>query len=284
MDWCVDTRVPGAASATETEIATHLARHAIDPALVELARPLVRQVLARHPSDSLWISLSWEAPIARLQLRVLGDEPLPGRPLGPGLTASHREAPSLWARHGQGEALAIELGVARAPEGNLDPGPADPELLPSGNPAALVGVIAGGQASGASVEERAAGAGATLAARHLSGSSPPGDAVALAEAIIATEAEIGGDFRLVTSSDSRAVIANHRCPFGPSPPPGLCRFTSALAGTMAATVAGSAEVALDERLALGDAQCRLVVDLGSNSDRLTSHHYTWPPAGLPEVE
>ena len=62
----------------------------------------------------------------------------------------------------------------------------------------------------------------------------------------------------------------------------MCRFTSALAGGLAAGAAGSAEVSLDERLALGDAQCRLVLDVGMPpSGRLTSHRYTSPPAGLP---
>jgi serine/threonine-protein kinase RsbW len=63
----------------------------------------------------------------------------------------------------------------------------------------------------------------------------------------------------------------------------LCRFTSALAGSLAARAGGQAEVTLEERLALGDAQCRVVIDLRPTRTRPTSHHYQWPPAGLAPV-
>ena len=110
------------------------------------------------------------------------------------------------------------------------------------------------------------------------------DPKTVAELFIEAEHQLGADFRLVTADDSRAVLANRRCPFGPSARPAMCRFTSALAGGLGARLAGETEVTLDERLAMGDHQCRMIVNLKPPATRPTSHHYSWPPAGLPSVE
>ena len=256
----------------------------MDPAVVELARPLLRDALVAEAPGLLWISLDWEAPLARLQFRRLAEGPLPGAVLRPGLARSHRVVTDLFLLAGTDEGVVIELGVARAPEGDLDPGPAEVALLPASSPLALAGLLAAGHQSGVSPQEAAARAGATYAVRRMGELAPAPEAVAVAAAVMAAESELGGDFHLVSSDHERAVLANHRCPFGPEPPPGLCRFTSALAGTVAARAVGSAEVSLDERLALGDAQCRLVIDLRPGAPRSTSHRYSWPPAGLAAPE
>lgn len=265
------------------EMAAYLARHAVDPALVELARPVLDEAFDRDRGGVVWVGLDWEAALVRLRLRLLPDGPLPGTVVAPGVARAHEVLADLLARRDLEEALSVELGVARAPEGDLDPGPADPALVPPDQPVALAGLLAAGHRGGVTLEETAAQAGATVAARRYAEATVAPDAASVAAGVIAAEAGIGGDFRLVMSSTTRAVLANSRCPFGPSPPPGLCRFTSALAGTLGAEAAGGAEITLDERLALGDAQCRLVIDLGPPTGRLTSHRYTWPPAGVPAV-
>ena len=284
MDWCIDTRVSGSDAGAMTELAGHLARHAVEPSIVELARPVVREALGQGPPGVLWLSLDWEAQLARLEIRRLPDGNMPGDVVGPGLARAHNHAAQLLLDHGGAETVALELAVARAPEVALDPGPADPALLPPGQPLAVAGMIATDRLAGATLEEAAARTGATLAARVLKDAPAGGDAAGMAAAFVAAEAELGGDFHVVSESSTRVVIGNRRCPFGPAPSPGLCRFTSALAGSLAAQMAGGAEVTLDERLAVGDAQCRLVVDLGEPSGRLTSHGYSWPAAGVPDAD
>lgn len=283
MDWCVDTRVPGARSAAETEIALHLVRHALDPTVVELARPLVAELVRQHDGQALWLNVDWESQMATLRAAPLPTPGLLGEMVGPGLARAHEHAEVLGA--GGAEGLTVELGIARAPEGDLDPGPAPPELLSPSQPLSLVGLISAAQEAGATLEVAAARAGATVAARAVADGNLRSDSGSIADAVVTLEEKLGGDFRVVTATGSRVVLHNRRCPFGPLPPPGLCRFTSSVAGSLGAALAGSAEVSLDERLALGDHQCRLVLDLGGPpSGRLTSHRYTSPPAGLPSEE
>ncbi|MDP9073055.1 MAG: ATP-binding protein, partial [Actinomycetota bacterium] len=104
-----------------------------------------------------------------------------------------------------------------------------------------------------------------------------------AEAFIEFERAVGGDFFLVRSDDHRIELGNRRCPFGAQVDgrPQLCRVTSATAGGLAARQGATASVTLDERIALGDRQCRLIVDLSADQDRPGSHLYHDPPSGLP---
>lgn len=288
MDWCVDSRTGGAVEALEAQVCAHLARHALGPALVELARPLVRQAVA-EPLALQWVHLRWEDTEAVLEVRPLADGPVAGRPVAPGLTVAHDDAARLMADHATGPVTSVALGVARAPERDIDPEPADPGLIDQARPASVLGLVGSEVAGGRELAEAAARAGATLAAGLT---DPPGDAghpsgrMPLARTVadlIEAERALGGDFHLVTLGPTTAVLGNRRCPFGDAVPPAMCRMTSALAGGLAARRHGRAEVVLDERLALGDHQCRLVLDVGEASDRPTAHRYQSPPAGLDEL-
>jgi len=280
VEWCVDTRVGGAVTRLEQEVTAHLARHAIEPAVAELARPLVHEALTEMDPGPIWVSFDWEEQLARLELRHLPAGDLPGESVGAGLTRAQDDARSLFSAHGSSPGVRVGLAVARAPEANLDPVSADPALVPAGQPAAVAALMAAHMTSGMAMDEAAALAGATVAQRRANEAPLAPDPMAVADSLIATEAELGGDFHVVSRSRSRVVLGVRRCPFGPSPPPGLCRFTSALAGGLGARAAGGAEVTLDERIALGDPQCRLVVDLGTPTGRLTSHRYAWPATGI----
>ena len=283
MDWCVDTRMPGAVRLADADIGAHLARHALDPIVVELARPVVHEALAAQPAGVIWISLDWEDQLARLVARALPEGPLRGTPLGPGVTLAHENTAALLRDHGPRTSVTLDLGVARAPEGDLDPGPADAGTVLADRPLSLLGLVGSRMAGGGTFEEACAQAGATVA--HAAAQDAAGrDSRGVAEAFIEAERRLGGDFHLVSATPTRFVLQNRCCPFGTSPPPGACRFTSALAGALAAESSGSAEVTLDERIALGDPQCRIVVDLASLSGRLTSHHYRWPPAGTDVID
>jgi serine/threonine-protein kinase RsbW len=272
-------------------VIAHLDRHALGAPLVELARPVVREAIAGVPDGPRWVRVRWEDQFAALEVRELPDRPLPGRPVTAGVTRAHDAAAELIDELGSGPGVRIDLGVARPPERVIDAAPAVPGTLGDDRPFALLGFLGNELASGADLQLAAAGMGATLAQLHADELSERSDAGDVATAFMAVQEELGGDFHLVEVSDRRAVLGNRRCPFGDKVPAGLCRFTSALAGTLAARCGPGAEVTLDERIALGDPQCRIVVDIGPPSGRVTAHRYEWPPpvrtieaAPLPEAE
>ena len=301
MDWCLDTTVAGSAARTEADVLAHLSRHAQHQELVELAQPLVRGALtlpANSPSPAFrWVSLDWEDGAARLTVRDIeaGTWPHPGprgeglEPWGPGLALAHQAVPLL-AEHARPGALTLGLGVVSPPQADLDPEPAsrpDGPLSPQAALAEVAAFLAQGTERGRSPEEMAAWAGATLGRageerfRSQTGSQGSLSASEVGDAIVAAEQAIGGDFFVVGTNGRRVVLGNRRCPFGEAVvgSPALCRVTSAIAGGISARAAGSATVSLDERRAVGDHQCRLVVDLGAVPTGNASHHYRWPATG-----
>jgi serine/threonine-protein kinase RsbW len=282
MDWCVDTRVRDALDRTATEMAAHLGRHAIEPGVVELARPVLHEALAAFRSGPLWASLDWSRRQCVLRLRPI--EELVGTPVGPGVTRAHEEATQLgdYWRGGQdpGAEVVVPLGVARPPEQDIDPVPASAETLRAADPAHLLGLVAGEIESGHSLEEAAAKAGASVAAlvEGDATGTPPG-LNGMVEGLIRAEERLGGSFEVVETGNHRVVLRNGRCPFGPATSPGMCRFTSALAGSLGARRSGSSSVTVLESLAAGDHECRLIVDDEDGLDPTVAHRYQWPPKG-----
>jgi predicted ArsR family transcriptional regulator len=78
------------------------------------------------------------------------------------------------------------------------------------------------------------------------------------------KAAIGGDFYVIEADEEKIVLGNRACPFGDAVKraPGLCRMTSSVFGGIAARNTGGASVMLEERIAVGDPECRVVVWLG----------------------
>lgn len=92
---------------------------------------------------------------------------------------------------------------------------------------------------------------------------------------------IEGDFRVVEASAERIVLENTRCPFGDPVrrAPALCRMTSSVFGGIAArNTQDGASVLLEERIAVGDPGCRVVVYLGPAPAEVEpfAHHYLPP--------
>jgi predicted ArsR family transcriptional regulator len=87
----------------------------------------------------------------------------------------------------------------------------------------------------------------------------------IADAYIRLKHAIDGDFYLIEVSADRIVLGNRACPFGPvvQKAPALCRMTSSVFGGIAARNAGEGLVVLEERIAVGDPECRVVVHLGT---------------------
>jgi predicted ArsR family transcriptional regulator len=92
---------------------------------------------------------------------------------------------------------------------------------------------------------------------------------------------IGGEFRVVEAGADRIVLENTRCPFGDAVrrAPALCRMTSSVFGGIAArNTPDGASVLLEERIAVGDPGCRVVVYLGPAPAEVEpfAHHYLPP--------
>ena len=82
------------------------------------------------------------------------------------------------------------------------------------------------------------------------------------------KAAIGGDFFVIEANDDRIVLGNNRCPFGDAVKmaPALCRMTSSVFGGVAKRNRGAAAVDLEQRIAVGDQQCRVTVWLTQPGD------------------
>jgi serine/threonine-protein kinase RsbW len=295
----VDSRVAGASEAAETALIEHLRRHAELDELVDLAAPMVTAAV-REPAEPLrWLSLDWSRRTPRLRVVVLRPDAAPAPPHGdPAGTGAIRLAPGVLLgadltarlRDALGHAsVEIDLPVVRPPEDSLDPQPVGlPEVAGEGRDAffaATTALLAGPAVTGRSERERAAIVGASLAelVRSREGIGADPTAREVADAVIATEERLGGDFFVMETSDRRAVLGNRRCPFavGDAPPAAsMCHVTSALAGRLAAGRSQRAFVVLDERIASGDHRCRIQIDLDPAVTDDSGHVYAAPPAGL----
>ena len=85
----------------------------------------------------------------------------------------------------------------------------------------------------------------------------------VADIMVDLKRRINGDFYIIEESDDKIVLGNRRCPFGDKVigRESLCMMTSNVFGTIAAQNLGYAKVELDETIARGDSECRIVVYL-----------------------
>ncbi len=224
---------------------------------------------------------------------------------GRGLMIMRELAPTLAsrARTGEGMVLSMSLPVTRPPSVSHDPPRRREGALPLPEEAraeggfgkesflrALVVQLAhtieihhGQDAADAAVAQ----VGTDVGGRML-------DEFRLAEAVVdrMTPEEVGrcfvrlkhaidGGFRVVEATQERIVLVNDRCPFGEvvQQAPSLCRMTSSVFGGIAARNSEEGvSVLLEERIALGDAGCRVVVSLGIPREDAdpAAHYYATP--------
>ncbi len=84
---------------------------------------------------------------------------------------------------------------------------------------------------------------------------------------------IQGDFYVIEANEDRLVLGNRACPFGVyvQGRPSLCMMTSNVFGTIAADSFGYARIVLEDTIAEGDKECRVIVYLSQNhTDDLSS--------------
>lgn len=72
---------------------------------------------------------------------------------------------------------------------------------------------------------------------------------------------IQGDFYVIEQNDEKVVLGNRRCPFGDQVlgRPSLCMMTSNVFGAIAAENLGYAKVVIEQAIARGHPECRIIV-------------------------
>ncbi len=85
----------------------------------------------------------------------------------------------------------------------------------------------------------------------------------VAEVLVDLKRRIQGDFYVIEESDDKIVFGNRKCPFAEKVVgrPALCMMTSNVFGAIAAENLGYGKVALEQTIADGDPECRVVVYL-----------------------
>lgn len=297
MDWVCDASNKAAFASAQALVMDQLRRHALSPTDLGLAEPIVKAAFGGFPAQGeLWARLDWQGQQPTLSVRISERPVMPRRErllVAADVWAADEWASSL-AEAYTGPAVTVSVPVTRAPEVNLDLMPEQVRAAPGINAAqpaagflATVAVTMAGQVdAGSTMAEAAVVAGATAASAARQqfltahGGREPANAREVAEAFLAHHNAAGSDFFIVEAGERRAVLANRSCPFGAGVADRtvMCRTTSALLGSLAARAGGRATVALDEAIAVGDARCRLVLDLDAEASRW-SHSYQWPPAG-----
>ena len=265
--------------------------------------------VVRHAAGPAWISITWPAAHPVLTVQDLGPGFLldPGLPRhlddesGRGLFIASRLTAELSAavRHAGGARVTAELAVERAPSPSYHPRRRGRGALPRPEEAepgkgfgkeaflrALVVELAQGIEAihgPAAAETAIAQAGTDIGgqmetefrlARRIVGRMAPAQ---MAECFVRLKHAVDGNFGVLEVAADRIVLGNDRCPFGSAvrEAPALCRMTSSVFGGIAArNTDGGASVVLEERIAVGDPGCRVVVYLDRPpEDARVAHRY-----------
>ncbi|HVL88889.1 MAG TPA: methanogen output domain 1-containing protein [Actinomycetota bacterium] len=308
----------------KAEIGRYVRRHADDPGRLFDADVVVSELLSnavRHAAGPAWVSIVWTTPRPVLSVYDLGpgfvfDPKLPDDPLaegGRGLYIVSHMVDELDAasRRAGGTRVEAVLPVTRQSSDTYDPPrrrsgalPHPDEAQPGGGFGkesflrALVVQLAqaieadhGPAAAEAAVAQVAADVGGRMedeyrAAKDIAGRMTPGQ---MADCYVRLKHAIDGGFYVIEATEGRIVLGNTACPFGSvvTRAPALCRMTSSVFGGIAARNSEKeASVVLEERIAVGDPGCRVVVYLDRPPDDPgIAHHYATPVDELePEPE
>jgi anti-sigma regulatory factor (Ser/Thr protein kinase)/predicted ArsR family transcriptional regulator len=315
MDWYLDASDGNAVTLLRQELRQYLDRHADEEADVDGAEVAFSELVTnavRHAPGPAWVHLDWSDPQPLVEVHDLGPgfdlhPALPEDPFAAGgrglFIASHlTEELAVASKAAGGSKVTARLPVGRAVEQSYDPPRSLTASLPTSAEAdeeggfgkesfllALVVEMArsveareGPDAAEALVAQVGANIGGRMEeeyrrARDLVDALEPSQ---IADLYVRLKAAINGDFYVVEATEERIVLGNRACPFGEAvkQAPGLCRMTSSVFGGIAARNAGGASVMLEERIAVGDPECRVVIRLGGPEDEEHGfgHSYAGP--------
>ncbi|HEX2029899.1 MAG TPA: methanogen output domain 1-containing protein [Actinomycetota bacterium] len=299
MDWFMDSADVDALPALRREMVDYLRRHAEPGSDLDAAEVVFSELVTnavRHAGGPVWTSVDWSAREPVITVHDLGPGfhledrglPQPSEHGGLGLyIVTHMTEHLEVARKRAGGAkVSAVLPVTRRREVSHDPPrrasgalPDPEEARPDGTFGresflrALVVQLAqtvereqGPQAAEAVVAQVGVDVGSRMEDRFrevegITGRLTPEQ---MGELYVRLKRAIEGDFYVIEASDDRIVLGNRRCPFGEAVKrsPALCRMTSSVFGGIAARNRGASAVRLEERIAVGDPGCRVVVWLG----------------------
>lgn len=320
MDWYLESGNPAAVSDLRREIGDYLRRHALagsDLAGAEVAVSELLSNVALHAPGPAWAHLDWSGERPLLAVHDLGAGFEPAATLPADLLSAHGGRGlfivsnvagwmTVAAKRAGGSKVTVELPVARAsepdlalPDRRVSSLPSPQEARPDGTFGresflrALVVQLAeaverneGPDAAAAAIAQVGADVGGRVEDEYrrvegIVGALAPKQ---IADLYVRLKAAIDGDFYVIEADDERIVLGSRTCPFGAvvQRAPGLCRMTSSVFGGIAARNTGGASVVLEERIALGDPECRVVVWLRGErrGEWGAAHEYAATPRAL----
>lgn len=315
MDWYADLSRAEEVRELREELRRYLARHAepdsdIGGALLVFTELLTNTFL--HTGGPAWISVDWASETPRLTIRDLGPgfsfpELRDHDPLtegGHGLRIASHIADKLRVahRHAEGSVVSTELPVRRStvtPQEPTAPTGSRPGSLPAPEEASADGLI--GRESflralvvqlaqnlelehGPAVAETAITRVGTDVGGRIEDEYRKARGIVdeltpeqMADLFVRLKGAIDGDFYVIEANEERIVLGNRRCPFGDvvRRAPALCQMTSSVFGGIASRNRGRSAVQLEERIAVGDPGCRVVVWLRGAPEHTIrfAHHY-----------
>jgi anti-sigma regulatory factor (Ser/Thr protein kinase) len=301
VDWYFDARDPSQAPRLRQELSDYLRRHGTPESDYDGAELAVAELLGNvvhHAPGSAWVHVDWSNREPLLEIHDLGPgfqlrTELPSDPLASGgrglaITARVTRELSAAAKRAGGSRVSARLPVRRRDQPSYDPPvsrlgtlPAPEEAGPDGSfgresflRALVVGLAQHLEHDHGPSEAEAlvAQVGADVGMRmeeHYRLTRAITDRLSreqIAELYVRLKGAIDGDFYVIDIDEQRIVLGNRRCPFGDvvKKAPGLCRMTSSVFGGIAARNTGGSSVVLEERIAVGDPECRVVVWLGDS--------------------
>ena len=99
----------------------------------------------------------------------------------------------------------------------------------------------------------------------------------VAAAMVDLKRRIGGQFYVIEEGQDRIVLGNRACPFAEKVigRPSMCMMTSNVFGSIAAANLGYARVELQQTIAEGNPECRVVIHLrpGADSQDIPGREY-----------
>jgi DNA-binding NarL/FixJ family response regulator/anti-sigma regulatory factor (Ser/Thr protein kinase) len=313
LEWALTGAGPEAVSALRREVMAYLWRHAQPDSDLAAAEIVVAELLNNafeHAPGPAWVRASWAGECPRLEVHDLGpgftldpELPQPEAERGRGLFLVSAIADDLAvaAKPHHGSKTTVTLPVRRRVQASHDP-PRRSGALPALEEAredgtfdkepflrALTVELAeameareGPDVAEAVIAQVGANVGGRMeeAYRAAHGVTDRLSPEQIADLCVRLKGAIDGSFYVIAADEEKIVLGNRKCPFGPvvQRQPGLCRMTSSVFGGIAARNRGRSAVMLEERIALGDPECRVVVWLGDHEppDPDAAHHYLGP--------
>lgn len=319
MDWFLEPGDARAARELRKQVSDYLRRHCANSAGVDDAELAFEELLGnaiRHSTGPVWVSLDWRDihPVVRFydlgadfELdTALPEDALSERGRGLFLAAHLTKELSKAVRTAGGNVVTATLLVERPSEPSMAPVRKTHGVLPNlaeadahgtfGKESFLRALVVqlsqvvdqqhGPTVAQAAVAQVGTDVGGQMeaayrAAEQITDRLTPEQ---MAECYVRLKHAIDGGFYVIEANEERVVLGNTACPFGDAVQrsPSLCRMTSSVFGGIAARNAGGATVTLETRIALGDPQCRVVVELGPDAqvgDQGVGHHYPAPAEG-----